>query len=135
MKKIESAQSLTGQLEARGEYDFHAALIPPHLEDRDALRASYDDRSLHVPCGCGSIWFHVYERHGGAFVATAVFAADEDSVRCDTVDVMPDHRRKRIATALYQWASALFEAPVVPSMVLSEEAKLFWGDKDKIEFA
>ena len=106
--------------------------VPSGLDMQDALRGSYDDRSIDVAKTMGSIWFYVKDGASDAMVATAVFAADELVVRCDTVEVKPAYQKSGVARAIYQIASREFVAPVVPSAVLSPDAVRFWGVKTQI---
>lgn len=115
----------------------HAAtvtLVPAGLATQHPLRERHDDRSIAVDKTMGSVWIDVVDPADDAIVATAVFAADAQAARCDTVDVMPPYREKGVATALYKVASRVFDAPVVPSGLLSDEAKLFWGAKTQISW-
>lgn len=109
-------------------------IVPAGLATQDPLRERHDDRSIDVDKTMGSVWIDVVDPADDAMVATAVFAADARVVRCDTVDVMPAYREKGVATALYKIASHVFDAPVVPSGLLSDEAKLFWGAKRQISW-
>jgi len=111
---------------------FKVVKIPPGLASTHPARERCDDRSIHVPKSAGSVWIEVWTSTGASLAASATFAADAEAVRCDTVDVMPDYRRLGIATVLYRLASELFEAPVVPSETLSEDARLFWGRRTSI---
>lgn len=84
-----------------------------------------------MPKSFGAIWFDVSTWQGG-FVAQATFAADADAVRCDTITVNPAHRRKGVATSLYEIASEMFQGPVVPSDNQTAEAEAFWGGRTEI---
>lgn len=86
-----------------------------------------DDRSIQVANTSGSVWMKVFEPHNKSPIAWATFAADHQVVRCDTIEVEYQHRRKGIATALYVIASCIFEAPVIPSDDLSQDSRLFWA--------
>lgn len=108
--------------------------IPFGLATQDPLREFHDDRSIDVAKTMGSIWLHVEDPATGAMVACAVYAADPLVVRCDTVDVLPGYRRKGVATALYRIASREFAAPVVPSPLLSDDAREFWKGKTQISW-
>lgn len=123
--KISEPEELEGEI--LPSFVFKVVKIPAGLADTDPIRERYDDRSIEVPKSAGSIWVEVRTSTDASLAAWATFAADDREVRCDTVDVMPDYRRLGIANALYQLASELFEAPVVPSDTLSEDARLFWG--------
>ncbi|WBO24320.1 hypothetical protein [Sphingomonas abietis] len=109
-------------------------LVPTGLDTQDPLRERHDDRSIDIDNTMGSVWIDVVDPENDAVVATAVFAADAQAVRCDTVDVMLPYREKGVATALYRIASRVFDAPVVPSGLLSDEAQLFWGVKTQIRW-
>lgn len=115
-------------------YAAFITLVPAGLDTQDPLRERHDDRSIAVDKTMGSVWIDVVDYVGGAMVATAVFAADAQAVRCDTVDVMPLYRRKGVATALYKIASRSFAAAVVPTDNLSEDAKRFWGTRSRIRW-
>ncbi|MEL7831333.1 hypothetical protein AAG604_04145 [Citromicrobium bathyomarinum] len=109
-------------------------LIPAGLDSQDPLRESHDDRSIDIDKTMGSVWIDVVNPADDAMIAMAVFAADAQAVRCDTVNVMPPYRKKAVATALYKIASRVFDAPVVPSGLLSDEAQMFWGVKTQIRW-
>lgn len=106
--------------------------IPLGLDTQHPMRDCFDDRSIAVANQMGAIWCHVEDHATGVLVATAVFAADAQVVRCDTVDVAKGYQKKGVATAIYKIASSIFAAPVVPSGNLSPDAKLFWGTKTQI---
>lgn len=108
--------------------------IPFGLSSRDDLREAYDDRSMDVAITMGSLWFHVEDAQTGALVATAVFGADGQVVRCDTIDVMKNYLRRGVGTAIYKIASREFAAPVVPSALQSAEARAFWGTRSQITY-
>ena len=115
-------------------YDAKITEVPYGLHARDTTRECFDDRSIGVAHDMGSIWIYVFEPETGALVANAVFGADNAVVRCDTIEVMLAYRGKGVAKALYQLASCIFEAPVVPSTILSPDAVKFWGKKTQIVY-
>ena len=106
--------------------------VPPGLPLDHRCRELYDDRSVRVPCEAGTIWCTVQAPDGADGVACATFAADSESVRCDTIDVTPEYRRKGIANALYDLASSVFGAAVIPSDLLTDDGRRFWGTRTKI---
>jgi len=53
-------------------------------------------------------------------------------VRCDLIAVQEPHRRKGIATVVYELASEIFDAPVVPATVQSDDARAFWAGRTEI---
>ena len=120
------------EIDIGDQYVATVTLVPAGVPASDAIREDHDDRSLHVPCSSGSVWCDVHMQDQGAFAANAVFGADDEVVRCDTIDVMQDHQRKGIARHVYEIASCVFGAPVVPSGILSEGAKKFWAGQASI---
>ena len=113
-------------------YDATITEVPFGLAPHDPVRESFDDRSNGVPHDMGSAWIEIRDPVKSELVATSVFGADAKVVRCYTVEVTLAYRRKGIATALYQLASCIFEAPVVPSDILSDDAAAFWGKQTEI---
>ena len=109
--------------------------LPPGVTHTHPLTDILDPRAITVPNTAGAIHILIETQDRKHIVATAVFAADEDVVRCDSIDVMPDFRRQGVATGLYKLASRIFRAPVVPSDNQTEDAKAFWGIKKKISHA
>jgi hypothetical protein len=101
--------------------------VPVNLPTDHRIRCPYDDRSIIVPNTHGSIWMEVYEEGNDIYIAHGDFAATEESVMCATVEVNQHHRRKGIATVLYDLAEKLFEQHVVPSPGHSEDAQAFWA--------
>lgn len=130
MKKIEETVSIAFDL-PNGLHG-SAMLVAPGLAPSDPLREHHDDRSIDVPHGSGAIWFDV-RTATGASAANAVFAADEHFARCDQIEVAESFRRIGVATALYQCAADLFAAPVVPSDILSPDARRFWAGRSSID--
>lgn len=119
-------------LEILDSYDATIVEMPFGLDPRNPLREHFDDRSVGVHHGMGSIRIIVCDAGARAIVAIAVFGADAGVVRCDTIEVSSLYRRKGVAMALYQLASCIFEAPVVRSHILSPDAVLFWGNRTQI---
>lgn len=104
---------------------------PARLPTNDRVRDRFDDRTIAVPKAPGSVWFEVWDPQN-ALAAHVTFAAEGQSVRCDGIEVEQPHRRKGIATALYQLASEIFAGPVVPAQVQTIEAKMFWNGRSQI---
>lgn len=115
-------------------YDATITEVPYGLDPHDPTREDFDDRSMAVPHDMGSIWIDVREYPKGALVALAAFGADATVVRCHNIEVMLAYRKKGVAKALYQLASCIFEAPVVPSAILSPDAVKFWGKQTQIVY-
>jgi hypothetical protein len=89
-----------------------------------------DDRGItKVPKNWGSLWVKILDDAGNYLGGAATFAASEKSVMCDTIDVPEDHRRKGIATYLYDLAEAVFGVAAEPSSLLSDDAKKFWAKR------
>lgn len=111
-------------------YFFLITIVPPGLPVDHPARERFDDRSIDLPHELGSAWI-IARQNGreGTIVATATFAATREAVRCDSVEVDKKHRRRGIATALYDLAARVFERPVEPSDNLSEDAKAFWSSR------
>lgn len=116
-------------------YQVTVTELPPDLTSTHPLTGILDPRSIKVPKTAGSIHLLLETQDRKHTVATAVFAAVEDVVRCDSIDVMPDYRRQGVATGLYRLASRIFRAPVVPTDNQTEDAKAFWGIKKRISHA
>lgn len=112
-------------------YRAEAYCVPPCLPATHRVRQRFDDRSIPLPKVLGSVWFEVWEP-GGGLVAQATFAGGAATVQCDGIDVDADHRRKGIATAVYNIASSIFAAPVVPAAVQTADAKVFWNGRSQI---
>ncbi|VTO17790.1 hypothetical protein [Brevundimonas vancanneytii] len=111
-------------------YRVEANCIPP--DEADArIRDRFDSRAIDLPKELGSIWFEVFDPVG-AWAATATFACGEGVVRCDLIEVERPHRRQGIATVVYILASKIFDAPVVPASVRSDDALAFWAGRTEI---
>ena len=112
------------------EYHFVFVLVPPKLPYDHPARQDFDDRSIDVDNELGSAWIKGYCGPANDNpVVVATFAATTDAVRCDTIDVVEAHRRRGIATTVYDSVGELLSLPVVPSDVLSDEAKAFWASR------
>jgi hypothetical protein len=103
---------------------------PPGETDA-RIRDRFDSRTIELPKELGSIWFEVFDP-AGAWAATATFAGGEGVVRCDLIEVERPHRRQGIATVVYMLASRIFDAPVVPASVRSDDAVTFWAGRTEI---
>ena len=113
-------------------YFFDVAVVPSKLPFNHPARDRFDDRAIAVPNELGSVWVTVYSHEDkSSIAAVATFAATNDSVRCDSVEVNLTHRRRGVATPLYDLASKVFELPIVPSDTLSEDAKAFWSNRQQ----
>lgn len=108
-------------------------LVPPNLPLDHAFRECFDTRSLDVPCDAGAVWIEVRGRKDRNLVAAATFGGNVGVVQADTVEVMPPYRKLKIAKRMYQRAAVIFEAPVVPSKNLSEDAKEFWKGRRQMD--
>lgn len=113
-------------------YQVTVTELPPGLSASHPLTGILDSRSIKVPKTAGAIHLLVETRDHKQMIGVAVFAADEDVVRCDSIEVMPDYRRQGVATGLYRLASRIFRGPVVPSDELNENDKAFWGSRTEI---
>lgn len=129
VKPISKPYSLCGDLS--DDYRFEAAAIPAGLSHREAPWEC-DDRSVDVVNTSGSLWVRVFCDEQDTPIAVATFAADDEVVRCDTIDVNVEHRCRGIANALYHLAACLFEAPVVPSGNLLDGGEAFWRGRTSI---
>ena len=108
-------------------YEFQVTSIPADLPTNAVERCEFDDRSISVPAELGSIWVRVYKNGDNSFpVAHAEFGIGIDTVVCDCIDVDEKHRRRRIATASYDIAEAIAEAPLQPSATQTADAEQFW---------
>lgn len=114
-------------------YRVEAYCIPPGPTADVRVRDRFDNRTIELPKDLGSIWFEVFDRSGG-WAGSATFAGGDGAVQCDLIQIEPAHRCKGIATLLYQIASSTFEAPVIPSITQSDEAKAFWAGRSQISF-
>jgi predicted GNAT family acetyltransferase len=131
MKRIDAADCVDYMWGDTDEYRLTLVVVPSGLAAQDPWRDDHDDRSVAVPHGDGSAWLTVRTRDD-RLVAQAVFGAEGSVVRCDTITVMDAFRRQGIATRLYKLASAIFEAPVVPSALLIEDGPAFWQGRSQI---
>jgi hypothetical protein len=109
-------------------------LVPCNLPTQREVRELCDDRTIVVPLSSGSIWFDVFDTPSRDSIAQAVFAADDDLVRCDSIYVAEGHEERGIADRLHRLASRVFDAPVVPDEYLTEEEQRFWGDRTSIMY-
>lgn len=105
--------------------------VPPGPPEDVRIGERFPEGSIEVPKSFGAIWFDVSTRQGG-FVAQATFAADADAVRCDTITVSEAHRKKGVATSLYEIASDMFQGPVIPSDNQTSDAVGFCGGRTQI---
>jgi len=108
--------------------------VPSGLPDNSIWRQDLDDRSVSVPSSYGTVSFAVYTSDGKDLVGLGVFAADHTGVQCDSIDVQIPYRRRGVASWMYLRASEVFGAPVHPSPIRSDDALLFWGDREAISF-
>lgn len=131
MKKVFEVSGFKGELIAG--YNFRGTLVPPNLPASHDVRQECDDRSIKVPSSSGSLWLWVEDINTASNIAVAVFGADDEVVRCDTIEVDPKHQRKGIASALYESASHLFKASVVPSSDRTDDAVAFWAGRTSID--
>jgi GNAT superfamily N-acetyltransferase len=129
-KAIIEVQKWSGPIGER--FKLVATEVPAGLATEDPHRSLYDDRTIEIPSSNGSLWCDVERADGAAFVGKAVFAADAEVARCDTVDIMPQYRRQGLAAALYQLAADIFETYVVPTNLRSNDAIAFWGGRTEI---
>lgn len=130
IEKVDYSEFL---LEAVPGYRLQKCTIPPGLPSNDRDRNGHDDRDIQVPKTNGSLWCTVFEVNTGDIVAVATFAASRKSVMCDTIDVDANHRRKGIATALYDLSETIFAVSVVPSSIQSPDSKKFWEKRQIVE--
>lgn len=110
-------------------YDLECVVVPANFDVGDPRIHDYDPRSISIPQTSGAVWFRVLEAGTDRYIGHATFAADEFAIRCDTIDVSSSHRRKGIATALYDYVEDIFDALTQPSELRSEEARLFWDKR------
>lgn len=106
----------------------------PHGTDWYQTPWECDDRSIDVPKSSGSIWFRVFFDEDTTWIASAIFAADDEFARCDDVNVDPGHQRRGIATFLYALASIIFEARVIRSDSILKDGEKLWEGKDFFHF-
>lgn len=107
-------------------YRFSCVVLPPNTGTSHSLGHDHDDRGIEVPKDWGSLWVQILDEDGNYLSGAATFAASEKSVMCDTIEVPEEHRRKGIATYLYDRAEEVFGVPAEPSPILSPEAEAFW---------
>lgn len=105
-------------------YHVEAVSLPPHTATTHPIGFEHDDRSIEVPNELGSLWLVVTSTEG-EIAAQATFAATPSCILCDTIEVVDEHRRKGIATALYDFAELIFGGLTQPSGVLTDDAKAF----------
>lgn len=110
-------------------YRFAVTALPAATGTTHPLGYDFDDRSIDVPNEWGSLWIRILDNAGNDLGGGATFAATERSVMCDTIDVPEEHRRKGIATSLYDLAEHVFGLVTEPSPILSEDAKAFWDKR------
>ena len=123
---IEKWETLEVAVECAHGYYLQFTVVPPGLSSSHPSREMNDDRSIEVPNELGSLWCRIFQSDNRTPVASAVFAASRDSVLCDTIDVHEAHRRKGLATFLYNLAEQIFEVPAAPSEILSDGSQAFW---------
>jgi hypothetical protein len=111
-------------------YLFLLVALPPNTGCSHSYDSSFDDRSVDLPKSWGTIWFRVRDTTCGGHIGHATFAASPLSVICDTIHIDDDHRRRGIATQLYDLAEKVFAVPAVPSHILSDEAEAFWAKRN-----
>ena len=114
-------------------YHFAVALVPPRLSYLKALWEECDDRSIAVANSSGSLWFKVFQADVEPQIAHAIFAGDDQVVRCDDINVDEPHRGKGIGHSLYRCAACIFEAPVIPSSTMLDGGERFWRGRTSIE--
>jgi hypothetical protein len=105
---------------------FQAVEVPPGLPTQHIHRQLYDDRSVLLPHGDGSIWISVYEGANPIEIGSAVFALDGVDVKCDGVDVHEKHRGQGIASEIYRLAKQITGLPLAPSETQTMEAVRLW---------
>ncbi|TCR89889.1 hypothetical protein EV561_104110 [Rhizobium sp. BK376] len=105
--------------------------VPSNLPLNHPARRVYDDRSIEVPKTNGSIWLTIKSHFGKGHIGIAVFAAGEDSVICECIDITVNnpHIRKSISWWLYLFAEDYFNFPVVSDADLYNEPKLFYSEQ------
>lgn len=110
-------------------YYFDLSLVPPGLPTQDQARFEFDDRSITYDCTNGSLWFRIVEEASQSHVGHATFALGDGVIICDSIDIRCDHRRKGIATSIYDLIERLFEIAIKPSDVQTDCAKEFWKSR------
>lgn len=86
-----------------------------------------DPSSLAFPEGSETLWAFVWpksQRYDTCGYFTFGVVADE--IMAETVDVLPGHERKGVATAVYRFVQRATDMRVVPSNSLSPEGKALW---------
>ena len=83
--RIDIARTLN--LDLDNGYKVEIAFIPAELPDDHPLRERHDARSIAVPATAGSLWMPLFTAGDQHYVGAAIFAADDESVRCATVDI------------------------------------------------
>ncbi|NKJ02656.1 GNAT family N-acetyltransferase [Novosphingobium sp. SG707] len=129
MKQVLDIAEWGGQL--LPGYTFEAVSIPT-MQSHNFRGKDCDVASVIVPSSSGHLWIWVKDCTDHGLVAWAVFGANASNVQCCDICVHEDFRNRGIATALYQWAACLFEAPVVPSTMRSDLSKKFWKNRTAI---
>ncbi len=110
-----------------------AIFIPPGAPlDSPVREGSYDDRAMDhgAPNGCWHLRVEDAET-ANPVVALAEFPLDDGEVRCESISVDREYRRRGIATYLYNLAERLWSQEVTPADNLSDDAKAFWKNRRK----
>jgi GNAT superfamily N-acetyltransferase len=112
-------------------FDFAAISLPADENINEGIW-NIDAESMGVPAANGHLHFRVTAADDGEWVARAAFGAGDRSVQCCMIEVREDFQRRGIATAMYRWASCLFDAPVTPSSQREPAALQFWKGRTEI---
>lgn len=130
-KPITEYETYTLEDPDRPGVEILVAEVPDGLSTTHEARHQYDDRSVAVPHGMGSIWFTVIGPRQVVMVH-ATFGGDQGKVQCCTIEVEPAFRKQGLATLLYLLASDTFAAPVIPSDNRTAHAIAFWNGRTEI---
>ncbi|HCW48603.1 hypothetical protein NI454_10110 [Brevundimonas diminuta] len=130
-KPITEYETYTLEDPDRPGVEILVAEVPDGLSTTHEARHQYDDRSVAVPHGMGSIWFTVIGPRQ-VVMAHATFGGDQGKVQCCTIEVEPAFRKQGLATLLYLLASDTFAAPVIPSDNRTAHAIAFWNGRTEI---
>jgi len=130
--EISSVEIECFELVADHRYKIAAYRLPSSFNHCPDLHEDIDCRDIAVPKERGVLWCHVHYEGQNPPVARGIFGAGSNSIQCDEVHVNNGHRRRGIATALYQLANIIFDDIVVKSPVVIDDGPLFWGT-DKVK--
>jgi len=81
--------------------------------------------------------FGVYVHYHGKMIASAYFRHRGDHLEPmdddgkPSVNVASEHRRKGVASAMYEYAESISDVKVIPSQGRTDEGKAFWKQPNR----